>query len=474
VTISIKRNIVTMTNWIPELAPNRPRYVAIAEAMRSDLLSGVLKPGDQLPTHRDLAYRLGVTTGTVTRAYAEAEKFGILVGEVGRGSFLRSPGAQAHLFQAANQNDERTIDLSHASPPLVQDRQYLDQGLRQIMTSPSRIDLLDYTPPEGHPLHRAMGVTWLARSGISVPEQQVVVTSGAHAALISCLAAVSQHGERLFAEGLNYPTLKPIARHLGLTLVPIELDEGGLVPEALERAARAGEARILYIVPTLQNPTTSTLSLERRNGIVDIARRYGLTIIEDDIFRLLDPRLQPPTLFTLAPERTYHVTSISKTLAPGLRVGFVATPAGKTDALMRHQTVASGRAVGLAAEVARNWIEGDTAGKILSAIIAENGTRRAMAIEIFKDRTILCRPGAPYLWLKLPEHWRPGEFSRAAQDRGIRVTSGTAFAIDRRADDQGVRTCFGGSVSREGLRRALVALDGLLDEMPGDELHSVA
>ena len=463
-----------MTNWLPQLSPNRPRYAAIAEAMRSDLLSGVLKPGDQLPTHRDLAYRLGVTTGTVTRAYAEAEKLGILVGEVGRGSFLRAPGAQAHLFQAARGNDEDIIDLSHASPPLVQDRQYLDQGLRHIMSSPSRIDLLDYTPPEGHPLHRAMGVTWLKRSGISVPEQQVVVTSGAHAALISCLAAVSQHGERLFAEGLNYPTLKPIARHLGLTLVPIEMDEGGLVPEALDRAARAGEARILYIVPTLQNPTTSTLSLERRNAIVDIARRYGLTIIEDDIFRLLDPRLQPPTLFTLAPERTYHVTSISKTLAPGLRVGFVATPAGKTDALMRHQTVASGRAVGLAAEVARCWIEGEAAHKILSAIIAENGARRAVALEIFKERTIRCKPGAPYQWLKLPEHWRPGDFTRAAQDRGVRVNSGTTFAIDRRADDQGVRACFGGSVSRDGLRRALVTLDALLDEQPGDELHSVA
>ncbi len=463
-----------MTNWIPQLAPNRPRYAAIAEAMRSDLLAGVLKPGEQLPTHRDLAYRLGVTTGTVTRAYAEAEKLGLLVGEVGRGSFLRAPGAQANPYQAAMQGDEKVIDLSHASPPQVQDRHYLDQGLRHVMASPSRIDLLDYTPPEGHPLHRAMGVTWLKRSGITVPEQQVVVTSGAHAALISCLAAVTQHGDRLFAEGLSYPTLKPIARHLGLTLVPIEMDDGGLVPEALERAARAGEARILYLVPTLQNPTTSTLSLERRNAIVDIARRYGLTIIEDDIFRLLDPRLQPPTLFTLAPERTYHVTSISKTLAPGLRVGFVATPAGKTEMLMRHQTVASGRAVGLAAEVARCWIEGDAAGKILSAIIAENGVRRALALDIFKDRTIRCQPGAPYLWLKLPEHWRPGDFTRAAQDRGVRVNSGTTFAIDRRADDQGVRACFGGSVSRDGLRRALVTLDALLDEQPGDELHSVA
>lgn len=462
-----------MTIWTPRLASDRPRYIAIAEAMRDDLQRGILKPGDRLPTHRDLAYRLKVTTGTVTRAYAEAEKLGILVGEVGRGSFLRAPGAQAAPFTKAAA-DHAVIDLSQASPPQVQHGQDLDEALRQIMAQPSRVDLLDYTPPEGHPLHRAMGVKWLARSGIRVSEDQVVVTSGAHAALISVLSALSQHGERLFVESLNYPTLKPIARHLGLTLVPLEMDDGGLVPEALERAARAGEGRMLYIVPTLQNPTTSSLSLERREAIVDIARRFGITIIEDDIFRLLDPRLQPDTLYTLAPERTYHVTSISKTLAPGLRVGFVVTPPGKTGTLMRHQTVASGRAVGLAAEVARHWIEGDTADRVLAAIIAENAARRAMALEALKGRDVCCNPGAPFLWLKLPDHWQPGEFARVALERGIRITPGTAFAIDLRADDRGVRICFGGTVTRAQLHAALVKLNVLVDETQEDRFHAVA
>lgn len=463
-----------MTTWQPRLATDRPRYIAIAEAIRDDLTRGVLRPGDRLPTHRDLAYRLKVTTGTVTRAYAEAEKLGLLVGEVGRGSFLKSPGAQATPFTAAVAGDGEIADLSQASPPVVQHTQDIDEALRQIMQQPSRIDLLDYTPPQGHPLHRAMGVKWLARSGITVPEDQIVVTSGAHAGLISVLAALSQHDERLFAEGLNYPTMKPIARHLGLSLVPLEMDGEGLVPESLERAARAGEARMLYVVPTLQNPTTVTLSLARRQAIADIARRFGITIIEDDIFRLLDPRLQPSTIYDLAPERTYHVTSISKTLAPGLRVGFVATPAGKADALIRHQTVASGRAVGLAAEVARHWIEGDTAERILEAIIAENAARRAIALDIFRDRTILCGPAAPFMWLKLPDHWAPGEFVRAAAARGVKVTSGTAFAMDRRADDRGVRVCFGGRVNRIQLRAALTTLRALLEESNDESYDTVA
>ena len=463
-----------MTIWLPQLRRERPLYLEIADAIRQDLLRGMLKPGDRLPPQRELAFQLGVTTGTVTRAYAEAEKLGLLVGEVGRGSYLRAPGAQAQAFAAPKRAQDGLIDLSQASPPRIHAEQDLDTALRQLMASGSRLDLLDYTPPEGHPLHRAMGVTWLARSGISVGESDVVVTAGAHAGLIACLSAITQHGDRMFVEGLNYPTIKPIARHLGVSLVPIEMDHGGIVPEALERAARAGEARLLYIVPTLQNPTTSTLSHDRRLAIVDIARRHGMTIIEDDIFRLLDPRLQPPTLFTLAPDRTYHISSISKTLSPGLRVGFVAAPPGKAELLIRHQTVASGRAVGLAAEVARHWIEGGTASRVLSAIISENGARRALALDVLRGREVHCAPNAPYLWLKLPEQWTPGDFARALDSRGVHVTPGTAFAIDRRSDDQGIRACFGGPVTREELRNALASINAMIDEDPAERFNQVA
>lgn len=463
-----------MTIWLPELRRDRPLYLEIAEAIRADALSGALKPGDRLPPQRELAFRLGVTTGTVTRAYAEAEKMGLLAGEVGRGSFIKPPGAQARSFEIPTAAKSGIIDLSQASPPRIHQAQDLDTALRQIMASGTRLDLLDYTPAAGHPLHRAMGVTWLARSGINVSEDDVVVTAGAHAALIACLSAITEQGDRMFVEGLNYPTIKPIARHLGVTLVPLEMDAGGLVPEALERAARAGEARLLYLVPTLQNPTTTSLNHDRRVAIVEIARRYGLTIVEDDIFRLLDPRTQPPTLFSLAPDRVWHITSVSKSLSPGLRVGFAATPPGKAQQLIRHQTVASGRAVGIAAEVARHWIEGDTADRVLGAVIAENQARRALALEVLSERQVHCAPYAPFLWLKLPEAWTPGDFARALDGRGVHVTPGTAFAIDRRSDDQGVRVCFGGTVSREELRRALWSIDALLDEDPTERLNPVS
>lgn len=463
-----------MTIWLPQLRRERPLYLEIAEAIRQDALSGALQPGDRLPPQRALAYHLGVTTGTVTRAYAEAEKMGLLSGEVGRGSYLKAPGPAAAPFQPLPRDSAGVTDLSLATAPPVSDARELDRALEQVMQSAGRLELLQYPPPEGYPLHRQMGAAWLARSGIRVDESRVVVTAGAQAAIIATLSSITQPGERMFVESLNYPTIKGIARHLGVTLVPVELDACGLVPDSLERAARNGEARLLYIVPSLQSPTSASLDAARRQAVADIARRYNITIIEDDLFRLLDPRLQPPTLFSLVPERTYHLTSLSKTLAPGLRVGFLVGPEGREDTLLRQQTVTGGRPVGLAAELARHWIESDASQRILSGIIAENAARRRLALEVFHGRDLLCNPGAPFLWLRMPEHWEPGDFARAALDRGVKITAGTAFAIDRRSDDRAVRVCFGGAASGDELRRAFQTVNALLDEDSGERHNPVA
>jgi DNA-binding transcriptional MocR family regulator len=365
-------------------------------------------------------------------------------------------------------------DLSQAVPPPVFSASEFDAALEHVMRQPGRLGLLDYMEPEGHLLHRAMGARWLQKSGIRVSEAEVIVTAGAHMGLIACLSTLLEPGEALLAENLNYPSLKPTAKGLGLTVVPLDIDDGGLVVDSLEQAARLGESKCLYIVPTLHNPTTSTLSRQRREAIVSIARRYNLTIIEDDIFRLLDDRLQPPTLYELAPERTYHITSNSKTLAPGLRIGFVAAPPGRADLFRIQQRVASGRAIGLTAEVARYWMETDIAGHLLRRIVTEFGIRRAIFQETFRDMPHRCEPGAPYAWLPLPPQWNAGRFATALRARNVKVTPGSAFALGNRARDRAVRICFGSPHSRDELRRAFAEIRALSETLPHDEFTPVA
>ena len=462
-----------MTIWTPILEKGQPIYLAIANAMAKDILGGALSPGTKLPPHRDLAWRLKVTVGTVTRAYKEAEIRGLLSGEVGRGSYVREISGSTALPPRPEVASQIT-DLTQAMPPPVYSTDEFDAALAHVMREPSRLALLDYMPPEGHAHYRAMGAKWLARSGIDISEANVIVTSGAHLGVVACLSVLAQPGEAVMAENLNYASLGPLIGGLNLRAIPLEMNETGLDLESLERTAKAGDAKILYLVPTLQNPTTITMPRERRDAIVGIARRYNLTIVEDDIFRLLDNRVQPPTFYSLAPERTYHITSLSKTLAPGLRIGFVATPPGRAHYLRLRQRAAGARVTGITAEVARYWLETDIAEHLMGRVIAEMAVRRNIFREVFSYRTSGCEPGAPYGWLSLPIHWSPLRFASAALSHNIKITPGPAFTFGPKAKDHAVRICFGQPATAQDLKRTLLKIRDLMEQEPEDDFTPVA
>jgi DNA-binding transcriptional MocR family regulator len=472
--VTVKWNIVTMTTWLPTLSPDRPRYIAIADAIAADLACGKLNTGERLPPQRELAWRLGVTVGTVTRAYQEAERRGLLSGEVGRGSYLRDPTSRQSSLPSILHAEPDMLQMHIAEPPRVHSLADFDNVLNDIQKNAARLDLLNYWPSAGTPAYRQMGTTWLQKCGIDVSPSDVVVTAGAHAALIACLSLLVRSSDHVITEPLTYPTILPIARLLGVTLHAAEMDENGVVASSVEAAVRTTSARVLYVVPTLHNPTTVTLSEERRRAIAEIARRHDLTIIEDDIFRLLAPAPQPPTIYSLAPERTYYITSLSKILAPGLRVGFVATPPGMADGLALQQMIAGARVAGLTAEVARIWTREGTAERILNDIHNELSMRRLMALNTLGRRRPQCAPGAMFVWLPVPDQWRPGDFARAAQARGVRVTPGTAFSVGRRQNDHAIRVCLGPPDTREALKDGLQKIDRLLIEEPPESFRALA
>lgn len=432
-----------MTIWIPTLDRSKPLYLAIADAMARDVETGLLARGDRLPPQRDLAWKLGVTLGTVTRAYREAELRGLLSGEVGRGSFVRLESPVPPLSGLPADQFEQ-IDLSHAIPPPVITPQEFDQALVSVMRDPKKLGLLDYSPPEGFAQHRAMAVQWLKRSGIDVDERDVFITAGAQLGLLLALQANAAPGERVMAETINYALLRSTFKAANVEPLCLGQDQEGLLPDAFEKAAASGQSRLLYLVPTLQNPTTHTMSRQRRDEIVAIARKHDVTIIEDDIFRLLDDRVQPPTFYSLAPERTVHVTGLSKTMAPGLRLGLVATPRGHDRLLRSHLRSMSPRSVGLAGEMARHWISSGKADDILARIRLELARRRAAFLEVFKDFNLHCAPGAPFAWLELPPDWNGSRFAAALRVRRILVTPGSAFDLSgKQQGNQFVRICFG-------------------------------
>jgi DNA-binding transcriptional MocR family regulator len=462
-----------MTIWLPTLDRSKPLYLAIADAIAADVDGGTLAKGDRLPPQRDLAWKLGVTLGTVTRAYKEAEHRGLLAGEVGRGSYIRSGQAPTAIAPMGFEADG-LIDLTHAIPPPIVSTQEFDAALHAMMRDPRRLDLLDYAPPEGFALHKQMAANWLKRSGIEADQRDIFVTAGAHLGLITVLEAITQPGEAIMAEAMNYALLRLTFKNAHIEPVALEMDAEGLTPSSFKHAASTGKSRVLYVVPSLQNPTTSTMSMQRREEIVAIARQYDITIIEDDIFRLLDARVQPPTFYALAPERTYHITSLSKTLAPGLRIGFVVSPKSQDRVLRGQIRTMATRTVGITGEIARYWIETDLASTILARTRSELSTLRASFMDVFKGHQFRCEPGAPYVWLELPARWTPGRFASALLARNIKVLPGSVFQLVPQAQSQHVRICFGTTAQGWKVRKAFEAIKELMLEQDEDEFMPVA
>ena len=450
-----------------------PRYLAIAEALSDDVASERLVPGAQLPTHRDLADQLGVTVGTVSRAYAEAARRGLIAGEVGRGTFVRA-AAGGEPGVSSESDGAGVVDMSINHPPPVEGAESaaLQGALAGLSRRRDVASLLAYPPDAGSRAHREAAAEWLDRGGHRVAADRIVVCSGSQHGLVALLAMVAREGDVILAEELTYPGLKAIAGLLRLRLQGVAIDAEGLVPEALDEACRTSGARILYCVPTVQNPTAAVMGAERRAQLAAVIRRHGLTAIEDDVHGRLavDP---PPPLASLAPESTYYLTSTSKTLAPGLRVGFVAAPPGMAERLAATVRVTTWGAAPLTTEVVAGWIRDGAAEAILDARRSEAAARHALAQECLAGLGARMSAGGYHVWMRLPDPWRSATFAAEAHQRGVAVTAAEAFLVGRQEPPAAVRLCLGTPRTRADLLRGLRAVRQTLESRPETALAIV-
>ncbi|MBM3525608.1 MAG: PLP-dependent aminotransferase family protein, partial [Alphaproteobacteria bacterium] len=404
-----------MTSWTPTLGKARgPRYRAIADRLAADVVEGRLRTGDRLPTHRDLAWKLGVTVGTITRAYAEAERRGLIVGEVGRGTFIRERHVDAVLVPAAAAGIEPGfIDLSRNFPAEHGQSRAIAAALVEAAQANDLATLLGYATTTGLRHHREAGAQWLARDGFAVDPEDVVITGGAQHAMMLALNAVARPGDVVLTETLTFYGLKSIATMLSVRLAGVGCDDEGLLPDALDAACRLHAPKALYALPTLQNPTTATMSDARRRAIAETCRRHGVVIIEDDIYGFLPPS-SPLPLAAYAPEITLHIVSLSKAIAPGIRIGFIAAPSAFHDRLAGGLRASLWMAPPVLAEVAARLIRDGTARKLAERQREEVVARQAIARRILAGATMMAPPHSLHLWLQLPEPWRREEFVAAA------------------------------------------------------------
>ena len=396
--------------WSPTIPDEAdPKYLALVEALADDIQSGRLSPGDQLPTHRDLANRLGIALGTVSRAYAAAESRGLVSGEVGRGTFVRSQAIGADEG-AIEDEDPTLIDLSKSRLARTPGDQSVRRALARLASRPDLDRLLDfYQPAAGMARHRAAGASWVRRAGLEADPGRVIITNGAQHGATVVLASLTRPGDVVLAEELTYPGVKAIASLLSLQLQPLALDEHGIQPAAFADACRSGSVRALYCMPTLQNPTGRTMPLERRREIAEIATRHDVAVVEDDVYGFLPDRPLPP-ITTFAPTLSYYITSTSKSLAPGLRLGYVVAPAAKIDRVAGTIRATTWLTAPLLAELASQWIESGEADEMVRWKREETIARHALARRVLAPWMIEAAAGLQFL----------APVARSVANRGVR------------------------------------------------------
>lgn len=467
------RTLRSMTIWPPDRNRlRRPAYRALAQALMQAVEAGEVKPGDRLPTHRSLAYQLGLSVQTVSRAYDELTRLDIITGEVGRGTFVRAGTVESRTpWQRVGAGDG-IIDCSMLTPvrgDIHSER--MRAALAALAADLPPATLFSFRPRAALDRHRKVALKWLSRCGVAARPESVIPTNGNTPAVTVALMTAAKPGECVVTEELGHHTAPPLARYLGLRLVGLEVDGEGLLPDAFARACASGSVRAAYLVPNGLNPMAQVMGSERRQAIVDIARRHGVLIIENDAGGPLAPG-RPKPFAALAPERVFYFTGFSKCLMPGLRFGYLVVPETFVSAALNRHLVTNWMATPMMAEIATRWVEDGTAEALLDWQRAALGTRNRLAARLLAGQPFSASPNGLHVWLTLPGQWSEDAFVAHARHHGVAVASGAAFAIGERPRHRGVRICLG-APSEEGLERAIGILLRLSRDQPEPALLAV-
>lgn len=435
--------------------------MAIVEALERDIGSGKLAHDTRLPTHRELSAQLGLSVGTVTRAYVEAEERGLVRSEGRKGTFVGESTTRTTSFSNPFEPDSDMIDLSRSQPGASENPDLLT-ALRRLSRNARTQWLLQYTPSAGLAHHREAGAKWLEKLGMETEPDSIVISVGAQHAIMMILAAITRRGDAILSESHTYPGLRPIAELMGLELIGLGMDEEGLLPDELEAACAERRARVLYCNPTIHNPTATIVPARRRREIAAVAEKHGIYIIEDEAFRCFAPD-PPPLITSMVPDQSFLVATVSKAVAAGLRVGFVRPPDRFINPLRDVVCATIHNPNALPLEIFTNWIDSGIVDETIARRRSKIRERQKIAQSILGPYAPPTAPTSIYIWLPLPKGWSATHFVSVARSMGVIVLPADEFATDRDSPANAVRICVGASMSRERFESAMTILLDILN-----------
>jgi len=459
--------------WVPDISGiGGPRYLALAGAIANAINSGALPAGTQLPPQRDLALKLGITVGTVGRAYMVVKMRDLVSGEVGRGTFVKNHEDMEKYTRFLPEPKPGTIDLACFRFPIDDMIDATRNVLSEVADHTMLLPLVSYPPAAGYIAHRAAGSAWIRRLGFEVPPEQIIACGGGQQAILTATMSLAHFGGPFLTEQLTYSGLKSIAALREIDLEGVEMDAEGMMPDALLAAHKRTGGRIVFLQPTAQNPLGSVMSENRRKKIAKIGRAHDLIFVEDDVVAAgtVD---RPPPLAVYAPERTIYFTSLSKCVSPALRVGYMAVPPGFVDEFTNTIHALTLATSPLIHDAASLMIMYGTAEKIAQRNNEELARRHKIAAEELKGVKLRSHPSAFFSWLCLPDHWSSSEFLNSAQKAGVSVVKSESFSIGQIEPPRAVRISLNPDSNKLGLVEGLRILKKVVKQRPSPQFTVV-
>lgn len=431
---------------------SRIRYKRIVDHLATRIHSGELAPGTQLPTLRALMAQEQVALATALRVYNELEAIGLVVGEPGRGTFVRDSSLPRGMGLEQHPPRSSAVDLTFNYPALPGQAHLLRDGLRAIAAS-GDLDALLHSPPQGgRPHERQTAARHLRNRAIRVPGEQVLIVNGAQQGLAVSVMALLQPGDVLALDALTYPGLKTLAQFHRLDLEALPQRDGQMDLDALEALCQRRPVRALYCMPTMHNPLGTVMPQADRLRLAQLARQHDLLIIEDGAYAFLaEPAPKP--LQTLAPERTLYISGLSKSVASGLRLGFIVAPLEMIPALEQAIRLSTWSTPALTVALGCHWIESGLVDSLEEQKRADARRRQRLARRVLKGCELSAHPASYYLWLRLAQGLRADNVVSQLERQGVRVTSAAPFATTAHVP-QALRVALG-SISLEALEQAL-------------------
>ncbi len=442
-------------HWLSELAANekRPAYLLIPEIISDDIDLGLLKPRERLPTIRELAKFLELDYTTVVRAYKEARNQGLIESNPGSGSFVK--GRAKTMTLQGGSNFEMTMNLP-PEPKLALLSKKINSGIEMLSRKHDLHAMFRYQDFGGSDNARNAGVKFLETLIDKPQAEQVLVCPGIHSALVGLTSLLAARGSTVCVESLIYPGMKAIAAQLGVTLTAISSDEDGPIINEMKALLSTQSVAAIYLNPTLQNPTTRTISINRRQAIAELSTHYSVPIIEDDPYALLIDKAIPP-IASFAPELTYYITGFSKCFGAGLRTAYLYAPSN----LLAQRAAGALRALSVMASpitnaLATDWIYDGTLWEVIEGIKNETAIRQACAKEHLSDFIADNNPDVFHLWLDLPKkiEMNPSVFAAHLRENGVNAVSSAAFCTNNNPTNS-IRIGLGGSLSRRECEESL-------------------